>query len=544
MSSFSLALGLVALGVVSVACSGAETEGRASIGVAESGRTTESPGSPGDEQPAALPVEARLERCAQDPRVLGGLVTQSVCAGADIFFRETFDGNGRTCGSCHPIANNTTLDVPFITALHETQPDDPLFVFETNPALRQLETADLHQFATILENLDGFQDPTQRFVSRSVSHVLSLATTLAPDAADGTANPPLERTGWSGDGAPGDGSLRAFLEGAIKQHFTKDLARRPNLDFRLPSAEEAELTRSFQLSLGRQNELNLEQVRIEDAEGEEGRRAFLDPQRGRCNLCHANAGANFLDTGKNRNFDSGIRAGSSVAFVTRGVTDGVVLEDGGFGGAELERPNLENFGIVNAFGDGTFSPPPLIEAADTAPFFHNAFRASDKFGAGGDIDGAVGFYATPAFRDSPGAKFLEERFGAPLDLQPLDSAAIARFLRILNGAFNIDIASQRLEAAATLALRFNDTRSDIQQRLLQLAGVELDDALEVLAPNIYPAAQGQLTNAKDEIALALAAPDWSDRQSRTAKALAHCRGARALFGSNIDFVLGAGNLMF
>lgn len=535
--------GFVALASISSACSGGERADRASNAGAES-VTENAVGSGSDGAGKAVSVEARLLACAEDPRVLAGLVPETVCAGADIFFRETFGGNGRTCGSCHPAANNTTLDVPFVTALREANPNDPLFVYETNPALRELETSDLLQFATILENVDGFQDPTHRFVSRTVSHVLSLATSTAPDAADGSANPPVERVGWSGDGAPGDGSLRAFLEGAIKQHFTKDLARRPNVDFRPPTSQEAELTRTFQLSLGRLNELDLERVRIEDEQGEAGRKAFLDPQRGRCNVCHHNAGANFIDTGKNRNFDSGIREGSSVAFVTRGVVDGESLEDGGFGGAELEHPNLVNFGITNAFGDGTFNPPPLIEAADTAPFFHNAFRATDKQGGGGDIDGAVGFYATPAFRASPGAKLLDERFGAPLELQPVDSFAIAQFLRILNAAFNVDIASQRLQAASTLAPRFNDTRSDIQKGLLELAVAELDDALEVLTANTYPDARERLSKAKDEIALGLGAEAWSERQSRTANALAQCRSARSHFGANIDFVLGTGNLMF
>lgn len=536
---------LLLLGAVGVACSGAERDGRASTGVAESvAESGEGAGSDAPNAPKALSVEDRLDACAQDPRVIAGLVAQNVCAGADIFFRETFGGNGRTCGSCHPVANNTTLDVPFITALHERNPQDPLFVFETNPALRELETSDLLQFSAILENVDGFQDPTHRFASRSVSHVLSLATSITPDPADGIGNPLAERVGWSGDGAPGDGSLRAFLEGAIKQHFTKDLLRRPGVDFRLPTAREAELTRAFQLSLGRLNELDLEQVRIADEQGEEGRKVFLDTERGRCNVCHHNAGANFIDSDKNRNFDSGIRAGSSVTFLTRGEVDGVVLEDGGFGGAQLERPNLENFGIVNAFGDGTFNPPPLIEAADTAPFFHNAFRASDKQGGGGDIDGAVTFYATPAFRDSPGAKLLDQRFGKPLDLQPLDGVAISRFLRILNGAFNIDIASQRLQAVNTLAASFNETGADIQMRLLELALPELDDALEVLSLDIYPDAQEQLRKAETEITLGLAAPTWLERQTHTANAIALCQGARALFGSKVDFVLGTGNLMF
>jgi hypothetical protein len=74
--------------------------------------------------------------------------------------------------------------------------------------------------------------------------------------------------------------------------------------------------------------------------------------------------------------------------------------------------------------------------------------------------------------------------------------------------------------------------------------VELDDALEVLSVDIYPDAQEQLKKAKAEIALGLAATTATERQSRAANAIAQCQRARALFGSKVDFVLGAGNLMF
>ncbi len=70
---------------------------------------------------------------------------------------------------------------------------------------------------------------------------------------------------------------------------TKDLARRERTDFRLPTTEEAQLTEAFQLSLGRLNELDLQQVNLFDAEANEGRRAFLDPVRGRCNVCRIDA---------------------------------------------------------------------------------------------------------------------------------------------------------------------------------------------------------------------------------------------------------------
>ncbi len=46
--------------------------------------------------------------CNQDPRVTSGLVPLTVCAGARVFFDETFGGNGRTCGTCHPAQNNYT----------------------------------------------------------------------------------------------------------------------------------------------------------------------------------------------------------------------------------------------------------------------------------------------------------------------------------------------------------------------------------------------------------------------------------------------------
>lgn len=496
----------------------------------------------------SLTAEQRLQACSSDPRVVAGLVSAEVCAGADIFFRETFGGNGRTCGSCHPQDNNTTLDAPFVAALKQKSPRDPLFIADNDPNLSQLETSDLLNFAAILENVDGFANPTQRFVSRSVSHVLSLKTSINRDPADGTESPPLERTGWGGDGV-GDGSLLAFLEGAIKQHFTKDLRRRVDVDFRAPTAQEAELTRTFQLSLGRLNELNLSQVSILDARAEDGRQAFMDPSRGRCNVCHSNAGANFLDTGLNRNFDSGVRLASNANFITRGRENDVLIADAGFGGHDLDQPNFDTArtGVLDGFGNGTFSVPPLIEAADTAPFFHNAFKFQSRLPD--NIEEAVNFYRLPsdAFGQSLGGKFLEQRFGSPLVLDGEDAGSIARFLRVLNAAFNIDIAQQRLQAARTLVSRFGDTRSDIQLRLMELAVVEIDDAFEVLLADtgeVYPAVRSLLSQAKQEIALGLSATSASQRQTRITNALSSITSGRAQFGSGITFELGQGNLMY
>jgi hypothetical protein len=494
-----------------------------------------------------LTVDERLAACAEDPRVVAGLVSAQVCAGADIFFNETFGGNGRTCGSCHPASNNTTLDAPFIAALRAENPDDPLFIAENEPNLAGLETRDLVAEAGILENVDGFEDPTRKFVSRGVNHVLSLRTSITADTGDGTTNPPSERAGWGGDGSD-DGSLRGFLDAAIRQHFTLDLSRREGTDFRLPTAREAELTETFQLSLGRSNELDLQQVNIFDAEANEGRRAFLDPERGRCNVCHQNAGANFIDTGRNRNFDTGVNRANSPLTEGRFGPNDDILTDGGFGGKGILDPNFDGSGIgfPNAFGNGTFSPPPLIEAADTPPFFHNNFRPRDDQPV--TFEQAVSFYASAPFSFSPAALELEARFGTPLNLFPTDAFAIARFLRVLNAAFNLDLARQRLEAAQTLVNRFGDTRAEVQRGLMQLADAEVEDALQVLGESaggeIVPPARERLRSARDEIAAGLVATNASGRQNRIATALSRVMNGRDMLGSNISFRLGQGNLMF
>jgi len=486
-----------------------------------------------------LTAQQRLAACSQDPRVTTGLLSPDICAGGDIFLRETFAGNGRTCGSCHPIANNTTVDVPFLTALHASNPNDPLFIFERDPNLAQLETVDLLGAAAVLENVDGFEDPTHKFVSRSVNHMLSLRTSILRDPGDGTASPPVERTGWGGDGAPGDGALRSFLTGAIKQHFTKNLARREGIDFRAATALELDLVNSFQLSLGRQNELDLTRVRISDADAEDGRQAFLDPQRGRCNVCHSNAGANFIDTRLNRNFDTGLsRVGGNLdQGLTMGTQDGHVFTDGGFG--STTPVDAIGIGFDNAFGDVTFSVPPLIEAADTGPFFHNNAR-------GPEIENAVAFYASAPFGFSPAAIALEARFGSPLNLGAQDAFHIARFLRVLNSAFNADIAIQRLSAANTLAARFGNARVDIQNQLLVLAREELNDALAVLSvqASLYTSAQASIGQANSQIAAGIAASTAAQRQTRINSALGFVRSARGQFGSNINFQMGQGNLMF
>ena len=72
-----------------------------------------------DEAPvAALPrwsmLVAREAEANSGLLISHGLVSQAVGEGADLFFRGTFSGNGRTCGTCHRADNNQGLDLDFI----------------------------------------------------------------------------------------------------------------------------------------------------------------------------------------------------------------------------------------------------------------------------------------------------------------------------------------------------------------------------------------------------------------------------------------------
>ena len=95
---------------------------------------------------------------------------------------------------------------------------------EFNPALAQLERpALMRSLGLILENVDGLENPTVKFVMRGVPHTLGMQVSLTQDTTQ--VPTPSEMTGWSGDGAPGTGSLREFAIGAVTQHFTKRLNR-------------------------------------------------------------------------------------------------------------------------------------------------------------------------------------------------------------------------------------------------------------------------------------------------------------------------------
>ncbi len=368
-----------------------------------------------------------------------------IAKGRELFFNETFDGNGRTCGTCHREENNFTIDPAFIATLPK---DDALFVAEFIPELRvNFENPRLmREFGLILENLDGFVDLTNKFTMRGVPHVLALSTSVA--------SPQGPRTGWSGDGAPGDGSLRAFAVGAVIQHFTKSLNRVPGVDFRLPTEEELDALLAFQLSLGRTEDLQLP-LAFKGTVERRGQEIFLDDSLGKCNICHRNAGANARLGGQdagNANFNTGVE---DLPDQPARLTGEKVPRDDGLG-----TP-----------GDGTFNTPPLVEAADTGPFFHNDAIET--------IEGAVAFYNGAAFNNSPAGRVLAglDPNGIGIRLDATQVVEVAAFLRVINALENIRISIKLLQDSD----RFGFFQRSQARALLELSIEETDDGIRVLA---------------------------------------------------------------
>ena len=410
-----------------------------------------------------------------------------IAKGREIFFNETFNGNGRTCGTCHREENNFTIDPSFIATL---PPNDALFVAEFRPELaKNFENPRLmREFGLILENLDGFNDLENIFTQRGVPHVLAQRTSI--DSPQGP------RTGWSGDGAPGDGSLRSFAVGAVIQHFTRTLNRVAGVDFRLPTDAELDALEAFQLSLGRHSDLQLP-LRLKGTVAKRGQEIFLDDTLGKCNICHANAGANAVLNGQslgNANFNTGVE---DLPDQPADLTGERVPEDDGFG-----RP-----------GDGTFNTPPLVEAADSGPFFHN--NAIET------IEGAVGFYDGESFNNSPSGRFLAsiDPEGNGIELDGTQIVAIAAFLRVINALENIRASLDFLEKSRTLGNK--DARP-----LLRQAAHETADSVRVLVGGgLHPQAAAHLQKAEE--LTKHAARSFLFRKRLTREAVAELEKARA-----------------
>lgn len=486
---------------------------------------------------SSLLTPQAAEASSSDILVAHFLVTRQVADGADLFFRGTFDGNGRTCGTCHPVTKNQEIGPAFIATLPA---NDPLFVAEfpaSQGGVPGLEIPVLmRQHGQILENVDGAEDPTNKFTMRGVPHSLSMSTSiLAP--ADGRA--PVERPGWSGDGAPGNGSLRMFPAGAVFQHATKSLNRVAGVDFTPPTDAELDAMEAFMLSAGRTNDLDLSQVTLTDAGANAGILVFQN--QGKCNGCHGNAGANAAFSGANNNFDTGVEDFPDPSQVTFPHP-----LDGGFG--TTPAVDTDGDGVPDKFGDDTFNTTTLVEAADTGPFFHNNAVT-------GPIENAVAFYNSAAFNNSPSGGVV-----GGINLTQTEIDQVGAFLRVINAAFNLDQAIQRVDAALQLENNsggltqtegsFPET-DDVNGKkatvdtLLALANIEGADAIDVLTGAGLNA--GAVSDIQDAIVDADAAINTNNSKRRK-RFIGNARtaliSAKSQLGTGLDFLIGEGNLLF
>jgi hypothetical protein len=328
--------------------------------------------------------------------------------------------------------------------------------------------------------------PDRGPVLRSPNHTFSLMTTIGIDNAFGSFPfaPPDQRLGWSGDGSPGRGTLNEFVFGAIVQHFPKNLQRRPGVDFRIPTQEEVDAIEAFQLFTGRQKLVSVTDLGLRDARAEDGRALFLG--KGQCTGCH------FDMTGRATNLD--ITNGSEKR------TPQFAFDDG----FKIDVPGGNDF---DGMGDAFFNIPPLVEAADTAPLFHNNSAAT--------IEDAVEHYTTTLFNPSGG-----------IPLTQTEQLNIAAFLRVINAAENLRQVRKRV-------IYVRDNRSPGNTNILDVALADTQDALDVLGEkNLNPNVRQVLLTVKQTLQIAKANAD-ADRPSFMAHALAYLDVAKSeLFSKN------------
>ena len=448
------------------------------------------------------------------PLILGACTEKDpsaslIAQGEHLFMNETFAGNGRTCGTCHRSEDNFRITPAFIATL---PPNDPLFVAEYDPNLKENfeKPALMREFGLILMNPDGHEDLKNKFVMRTVQSLRAVKLSVKGSEFEGyesETNFQGPHTGWAGDGAPGDGTLRSFALGAIKQHMTRSLARVEGIDFRLPNDTELDALEAFMLSLGRQKEISLP-LPLTSELALFGQELFLDAnhQNARCSVCHINASASSMKA-------TAISEGRTINLGNVRHSTGEESLPG--------RPNSlipfdDGFGIP---GDRTFKTPSLVEAADAGPLFHN--------GAVSTVEAAVDLYNLDAFNNSQTGAALKARFGKPTNLTATEVLAIGAFLRVINADDNIRETLHQLEKSRKQRWwEWTQSTKNLKQ-----ASYENDDAIQVLAAvNLHPQVIGHLQKASSLINGATGILSLRDR--RTVDAMSELRKARKLLFSD------------
>ena len=206
--------------------------------------------------------------------------------------------------------------------------------------------------------------------------------------------------------------------------------------------------------------------------------------------------------GVNQNFDTGVENMLHPA----AVIGQALPRDEGFG-TQLNQ-------TTGGFGDGTFNTTSVIEAADTAPYFHHNGAAT--------LEDAIAFYDSPEFRNSIEGQrlILQDSGGQEL---AVDVDTLAAFLRAINALENIRAVTDFLDRA-----KLGATVAD-SQRLLVLAQADLGDAVEVLNQSELHAddAVPSLAQAQSLADSSANAASVSERDAFIDQAIGEAQAARA-----------------
>jgi cytochrome c peroxidase len=120
--------------------------------------------------------------------------TVSASLGERLFFHETFGGNGRTCGTCHRPESEYALSPEAARAIHDRDPNDPLFrPIDSDDGLgRDYSSLLQHALVNVEVPLAAtvwlVDDPAKRSITvrRAIPSIVNVALT-APYQSDGRA---------------------------------------------------------------------------------------------------------------------------------------------------------------------------------------------------------------------------------------------------------------------------------------------------------------------------------------------------------------------
>ncbi len=331
----------------------------------------------------------------------------------------------------------------------------------------------------------------------------------------------------------GSGSLREFALGAIIQHFTKSMGRIVGMiSVCLRIDKDLNSLQAYMLSLGRSEDLTLSKMTFKSDLVQRGKFLFDQKQNpvdaankpilgtsANCNGCHSNAGAISSTTSGNPTRNTGVE---NMADQPAKLLDRTIPMDGGFGFPGLVTGDKyeEEIGYTHGectsedpespcnYGDGRFNTPTLVEAADTAPFFHN--------NSVNTIEEAVAYYNTDEFNNSPG-NVTSSGKDRKVKISSSQVVAVSLFLRTINALENIRSSNKLIDQA--IALNASNGRE-----ITKLAMADTEDAIQVLTEGQllpYPEAVNKLQTAYnlEYAASLLQAPVLRNPMLNKAKAL-------------------------